>query len=233
MNKNLNKTIIISLLHKLDALTQVPCRIIIGGGAAAIIGYGLNRVTGDIDIFEPIPKNSEIYSNIKKISKDMELDPKWMNDGTKGFITCLAPSFIKRLIPLNEKFKTIEVYLISKADFLTLKLSRWDESDKDDVKILGIEKEDLGIIAENLLNMDTYRPDQAQKIHFALMELGIEPQILLQANQITSLAELVMFSQQQGADPEINTILEWKDKIKNGEKPQDIAGFIINKDKKI
>ncbi|MBN1982708.1 MAG: hypothetical protein JW795_14335 [Chitinivibrionales bacterium] len=57
MNKNFDQFKILSLLQELDRRLKKTCQIIICGGAAAIIGYGLNRTTGDIDILEPLPKN--------------------------------------------------------------------------------------------------------------------------------------------------------------------------------
>ena len=45
MTKNLSGSKIISLLKELDRHVTEPCRIIICGGAAAIVGYGMNRFT--------------------------------------------------------------------------------------------------------------------------------------------------------------------------------------------
>ena len=57
MTKNLNGLKIISLLKDLDRSIAEPCRIVICGGAAAIVGYGIKRITGDIDILEPFPES--------------------------------------------------------------------------------------------------------------------------------------------------------------------------------
>ncbi len=83
MTKNLNGSKIISLLKDLDRLVAEPCRIIICGGAAAIVGYGMKRLTGDIDILEPFPKSDSFYKAVKDLSKSHGLDPKWINDGAK------------------------------------------------------------------------------------------------------------------------------------------------------
>jgi hypothetical protein len=76
MTKNLNGSRIVALLKELDSHVAEPCRIIICGGAAAIVGYGMKRLTGDIDILEPIPKSESFYKAVKDLSKSHGLDPK-------------------------------------------------------------------------------------------------------------------------------------------------------------
>jgi hypothetical protein len=67
MTKNLNGSKIISLLKELDRHVAEPCRIIICGGAAAIVWYGMKRFTG-IDILEPFPKSDSFYKALKDLS---------------------------------------------------------------------------------------------------------------------------------------------------------------------
>jgi hypothetical protein len=140
MTKNLNGSKIISLLKELDRHMAEPCRIIICGGAAAIIGYGMKRLTGDIDILEPFPKRASFYEAVKDLSRSHGLDPKWINDGVKGFLDDLSPDFQKRLLPLNEEFEKLHVFIISKPDLITMKICAWREADKEDIEALGISR---------------------------------------------------------------------------------------------
>jgi hypothetical protein len=66
MTKSLNGSKVISLLKELDRHVAEPCRIIICGGAAAIVGYGMKRFTGDIDILEPFPKRNSLAQSISE-----------------------------------------------------------------------------------------------------------------------------------------------------------------------
>jgi hypothetical protein len=150
MTKNLNGSEIVSLLQDLDRNIAEPCRIIICGGAAAIVGYGMKRLTGDIDILEPCPKSESFYKGVKDLSESHGLDPKWINDGIKGFVDCLSQDYQERLIPLSSGFVNLEVFIISKPDFITMKICAWREADKQDVTAIGISKEDLPIIHANL-----------------------------------------------------------------------------------
>jgi hypothetical protein len=51
------------LLKGLDNHVAEPCRIIICGEAAAIVGYGMKRLTGDIDTLEPVPKSDSFLQS--------------------------------------------------------------------------------------------------------------------------------------------------------------------------
>jgi hypothetical protein len=224
MNKDLNQSRIIMLLQDLDKEIKEHCRIVICGGAAAIVGYGLKRATGDIDIFEPIPKSSGFYNAVSQISEMQGLDEKWINDGVKGFSDYLSPSYKNRLIPLNEGFENMEVFIISKADFITMKVCAWRESDKADVESLGISESDASIIKENLTYLENHSPDKAQKAMLVLTELGIHKAEPIKADNIKNLAELIQFiGQSRGQEPSIDEIRNWKDKMDLGVKPSSIA----------
>jgi hypothetical protein len=227
MRKDLTQSKIISLLHDLDKQIKEHCRIIICGGAAAIVGYGLKRETGDIDIFEPIPKNTGFYNAVSQISEQHGLDKKWINDGAKGFVDCLSPAFGRRLSPLDEGFENMEVFLISKPDLVTMKICAWRESDKEDIESLGISKADISIIEENLAYFGKHSPDKAQKAMLVLSELGIHKSEPIKTQDVKSLAELILFTRQsRGQEPSLEEIRTWKGKMDLGIKPASIAKTI-------
>jgi hypothetical protein len=227
MTKNLNGSKIISLLKELDRHVTEPCRIIICGGAAAIVGYGMKRLTGDIDILEPFPKNESFYKAVKDLSKCHSLDPKWINDGVKGFLDDLNPDFQKRLIPLNEGFENLHVFIISKPDLITMKICAWREADKEDIEALGISKEDLTIINSNLVYIEKHSPDRAHKANLVLSELGVQELRILKADEVTSLAELIQYYRQhEKKDVSIEEIRNWRDEIEKGMKPSSLAKSI-------
>jgi len=227
MTKNLNGSKIISLLKDLDRHVAEPCRIIICGGAAAIVGYGMKRLTGDIDILEPFPKSDSFYKAVKDLSKSNGLDPKWINDGVKGFLDDLSPDFQKRLLPLNEEFENLHVFIISKPDLITMKICAWREADKEDIKALGISKEDLTIINANLEHVEKHSPDRAHKAHMVLSELGVREFVILKDDEVTSLAELIQYYRQhEKKEASIEEIRKWKSEIEKGTKPSSLAQSI-------
>jgi hypothetical protein len=224
MNKNLTQSRIVSLLQDLDKQIKERCRIVVCGGAAAIVGYGLKRATGDIDIFEPVPKHAGFYRAVSQISLRYGLDEKWINDAVKGFADCLSPHYRTRLIPLDEGFENMDVFVISKADFITMKVFAWRESDKADIESIGISKSDISIIKENIAFVEKHSPDKAQKAMLVLSELGIHRPDPIKVNDVRNLAELIQFVREsRGKEPSIEEIRAWKGKIDLGAKPTLIA----------
>ena len=227
MLKDLNKSRIISLLQELDRNIKEPCRVIICGGAAAIVGYGMKRLTGDIDILEPYPKSESFYRAVKNLSEIHGLDPKWINDAVKGFVDCLSPDYVKRLIPLRVDFSNLEVFIIGKPDFITMKICAWREADSEDVKALGISKEDLSIINANLAYVARKDPDRAHKAQLVLSELGARELRILKPEEVSSLAELIQFYRQhKNKEASIEEIRKWKNEIEGGVKPSFLAKSI-------
>jgi len=229
MIKNLDGSKIIALLHELDSSIKAPCRIVICGGAAAILGYGLKRYTGDIDILEPSPKSQIFHAIVKDISENHGLDPNWINDSVKGFIDCLSPDFQKRLAPLDADFKNLEAFILSKPDFITMKICAWREADRQDITSIGISEADISIINKNLAHYEKLRPDKAQKAHMVLSELGIHKTKELKAHEVSNLSELILFySQQTLKTPSIEDIRKWKEQIEDGATPGAVASTIAN-----
>lgn len=230
MNKILNQEKIVSLLKQLDNLINYPCSIVICGGAAAIVGYGLKRLTGDIDILEPFPKHSSFYKSVKELLEYNDLDSNAINDGAKGFVSHLSPNYRKRVIPLNAGFKNLDVSIISKADFITMKICAWRESDIQDVKSIGISKEDLLIIDENISHMARFQPDIAQKAQLVLSEIGIRKAPVIKPENVNSLSELIQFFKEKTSnDASLDDIKKWRNDIASGLKPSFLAINISKK----
>lgn len=230
MDKSFNGSKIIALLMELDQNITQPCSVVLCGGAAAIIGYGLKRLTGDIDILEPFPKNRDFYASVEKLLKNKGLDPRAINDGAKGFIDYLHPDFRKRVVPLKAGLKNLDIYIISKADFITMKICAWRETDMQDVKSIGITRDDCAIINENLLYLARHSPDKAQKAQLVLSEIGIQISPKLTAENVTTLAELIQFySDCTGNDASLEQIRAWKNEISSGIKYGFLTRQIENK----
>lgn len=230
--QTLNGDTIVSLLLELDSLVKEPCRIIICGGAAAIVAHGLDRMTGDIDTFEPIPKTHDFYQHIKRIGEEHGLDPAWFNEGAKGFSDCLDRRYKDRLVPIDRGFKNLSVYAIAKADFITMKICAWREPDKDDITRIGVTKEDMVIIEENIAYLHGRRPDLADKATRVLSELGLKTAVPLTAEKVSNLAELVQYYKEQtGRDASIEEMRKWKDRVSDGLRFSSLARTIGNKSK--
>lgn len=230
-DRNLNESRIIALLKELDERMEEQCLIVICGGAAAIVGYGMSRLTGDIDILEPHPRLNSFYKAVKEISTSHGLDSKWINDGVKGFLDDLDPSYRERLIPLNANFRNLDVLIISKPDLITMKICAWRETDREDIQALGISQDDLVIINKNLTYAAKHSPDRAHKAQLVLSELGVQEMSVLKSENVGSLTELIQFHRQHGQkDATIEEIRIWRDAIDRGTKPAALALSILRDD---
>jgi hypothetical protein len=233
MKQQLDESQIVSILKELDSRLDEHFKIIICGGAAAIVGYGLKRFTGDIDIMEPSPKTEEFFSTVRKILEGRGLDPTSINDAAKGYADLLTPDFQNRLIPLEEGFRRLQVLIISKADFITMKLCAWREADALDIRAIGISKEDLPVIRANLAHVATHSPDKSQKAYLVLSELGVLNPQALEQEKISTLSELILFyNQNQKQDPSLELIRSWRNRMDAGEKPAAIAISLVTSKQK-
>jgi len=146
----------------------------------------------------------------------------------KAFLDDLSPDFQKRLIPLNEEFKNLHVFIISKSDLITMKICAWREADKADIETLGISHEDLKIINTNLTHVEKHSPDRAHRAHLVLSELGVQKLRILKADDVTSLAELIQYYRQhEKKEASIEEIRTWKQEIEKGTKPSSLARSML------
>ena len=224
MNKRFDEKEIIRLLHEFDNNIDESCKIIICGGAAIIAGFGIPRTTGDIDVLVVEPKNKSFFESVKRVAENNDLKPSWLNDGAKGYIDYLHPSYKKRMIPVKENFKKLIAYFISKPDLITMKICAWRESDKADVVALGVKQEDLKIIEENIEHLSEIDSSKALKAHMVLSELNLIPQRRLTASKIGTLVELAQFYvQQKSMDPTMAQIVSWNFQANKGTPITEIA----------
>jgi hypothetical protein len=224
MNKKFDEKEIIRLLHELDDYIDEPCKIIICGGAAIIAGFGVERTTGDIDALVVDPKNKSFFESVKQVAENNDLKHDWINDGAKGYIDNLQPSYIRRLIPVNENFKNLHAFFISKADLITMKICAWRELDKKDIDDLGVNQKDLKIINENIEHLSKFDSSKAYKAQLVLSELNLSPKRSFKATEVKTLTELAQFyMQQKNKEPTMVQIVSWKDQVNKGTPIKEIA----------
>ena len=69
------------LLHQKGVIGE----LCIFGGAAMVLAFDARESTRDVDaIFVP---KSDVLEAAKQVASELELDPDWLNDGVKGFVS--------------------------------------------------------------------------------------------------------------------------------------------------
>ena len=108
-----------------------------------------------------------------------------------------------------------------------MKICAWREADSEDVKALGITKEDLAIINANLAYVARKDPDRAHKAQLVLSELGVQKLPSPKPEEVSSLAELIQFYRQhENKEASIEEIRKWQNEIEGGVKPSLLAKSI-------
>ncbi|MBF0106485.1 MAG: hypothetical protein HQM16_14305 [Deltaproteobacteria bacterium] len=171
MSKNAN---IIKLLKKLDGTLQFEESLIICGGMAVTLAFGGLRTTLDVDVIAPVPLSKNIKEAVKMVAKETGADTAWLNDSAKGFASYLPVGWEKRLIDINLGFKKLKIKSLGKPDLLMLKLKAARERDIADIKTLGINRNDVDIIFENLKRIDRFDKKTSLFIKLQLEEWGFE-----------------------------------------------------------
>ncbi|MDR1608791.1 MAG: hypothetical protein LBT38_10350 [Deltaproteobacteria bacterium] len=130
----LNKLMIetyLTLLGDELAKENIQGRVLIAGGAALCLGYGMDGSTEDIDaIFEP----ANLIINIaNKMSLERNLDLGWLNNGVAGYLE-QDPPYIR-----YKKIKGLDIDLVAADYLLAMKISasRLDSDDFADTAYLS------------------------------------------------------------------------------------------------
>ena len=147
-------------LFDLEKVTKAfniePFDIYLLGGSACILGGFIDRATRDFDFVDlNYPsKLGKVFVQLRDF------------DMLEYESTIISPKYKERAIKLN-KFKYLNVYLLSPEDIIVSKIIRLEEKDIDDInELIGIADKELinQIIDEVLLRHDLYESKREQFI---------------------------------------------------------------------
>lgn len=160
----MNRNDMILMLHELDKELSSNLTLEICGSSCAILNFGLNRSSTDIDILRSSIDLSDksISDAIRIVANRTGADKHWLNDKAKSFIKGIFDEFKTDVTQISgETFKYLQPLIISKADFVITKLAYHSyirQHDITDLRSLDLEYYDveriykkLDIIAKNSL----------------------------------------------------------------------------------
>jgi predicted nucleotidyltransferase len=115
-------------LGQLAALEGLQLRLALVGGAVMALVYQARASTRDVDaLFFSPPDAATVRRLALLVALEMGFSEDWLNDGAKGFVQGLELG--QRLIATEG----IEVWQVSPAQLLAMKLSAWrDDTDIQD-----------------------------------------------------------------------------------------------------
>lgn len=114
-------------LESLDKHLSGPRRIILIGGAAASLAYGITRVTTDIDTINDI---SDLEPALQLARLDTGLDVPFQSVGIYD-----APHHYEdRLAPIDLKLKQLQIVVPEKHDLVLMKVVRGQDNDREAIQ---------------------------------------------------------------------------------------------------
>ena len=106
--------------------------LIVVGGAAMVLLFGVRESTKDVDAFHVEPDaRLRVAEAAAKVAVALELPSDWLNDAAKGYVHGLS------LGPVLLDKPTLRVRTLSPVQLLAMKLSAWrDDLDVEDARRL-------------------------------------------------------------------------------------------------
>lgn len=177
MAEKLNRDTMLNLLHDLDTRITEPIEMHICGGAAGILMHGIERVSMDIDILASNPELKKINDAISAVAREHRLkDDTWINNEAIRGDHFIPDDYRERLVLIEDNFKFLTVFCLSKIDLAITKLSlyRIRERDTDDLSNLSFNQEEYQILNKIIDRIACVDPQRAQDIEKKLSILNPE-----------------------------------------------------------
>ncbi len=155
----MKKTDMLRAFALLDKKLKKPVTLLVGGGAAMLLGYDIPLSTNDVD---GLPLDSQMTSAeldplIKEVARELSISPHWYNDYFNTFTYALPKDFRKRLKEVYHG-KKLSVKSLGKEELLIMKCFAGRDKDigharallKRGVNKKLVEEQIESLIARNL-----------------------------------------------------------------------------------
>lgn len=167
----MDETQIEDLLQRLSDRLQergVVAEVVIYGGAAMVLAHRARIATKDVDaVFVP---KQEVYEAAAQVAADAGVEPDWLNDAVKGFLSDRGEALPLREWPGLKVFVAAPEYLLA-MKCMSMRLGQ-GTSDLDDIKFL-MDRLGLREAEEVLALVAGYYPEERipPKTRFAIEEI--------------------------------------------------------------
>jgi Nucleotidyltransferase of unknown function (DUF6036) len=133
----------------LDARLERPLTLIVGGGTAMMLAYGLPVRTTDVDAYPASGRLDDIADPIREVASEVGLAPDWLNPYFETFAHVLPSDYGARL---REVFsgKRLRVMALGVEDLLVMKCFAGREKDVGHARALLRRDPDLGIVERRI-----------------------------------------------------------------------------------
>lgn len=138
-------------LQALDACTNAPARLVIGGGAAMILAYNHPIATQDVDAFAAKGglRLADLDSMARAVAEDLNIDPGWLNAHFETFTAVLPSDYATRLRSVF-KGEHLEVDALGPEDLLIMKCFAGRDKDRPHARKLIKLAKQLDVVDRQL-----------------------------------------------------------------------------------
>lgn len=154
-------------LKRLGDSVPPGTEIVLGGGAALILGGYLDRTTGDGDVVHAEPRLSDLRAAIELVADELALGVRWLNDAVKAWADVLPPDFTTR-IEAVATYGNLTVRRLGRLDLILMKFFAGRIEDLDDLEKLAPTVVEVAFVRSQLERIATRFPDKAHRMELYL-----------------------------------------------------------------
>jgi hypothetical protein len=137
----------------LDDRLAAPVTLVVGGGTAMMLGYGLPVRTTDVDAYPTGSRLDDIAPQIREVAHEVGIAPDWLNPHFETFAHVLPPDYGSRL---KEVFAgaRLRVTALGVEDLLVMKCFAGREKDVGHARALLRRNPDLRVVERRIEELE-------------------------------------------------------------------------------
>jgi hypothetical protein len=141
--------ILAAAFRALDGRLPRPLTLVVGGGTAMMLAYGLPVRTTDVDAYPVSGRLDDLAAAIREVAREIGLAPDWLNPHFETFAHVLPADYGGRLREVYAG-KRLRVMALGVEDLLIMKCFAGREKDVGHARALLKRKPDLGVVERRI-----------------------------------------------------------------------------------
>jgi predicted nucleotidyltransferase len=133
----------------LDRLLPRPVTLVVGGGTAMMLAYGLPVRTTDVDAYPVTGSLDDLAEQIREVARAVGLASDWLNPHFETFAHVLPADYGRRLRPIFAG-ERLQVKALGVEDLLVMKCFAGREKDVGHARALLRRKPDLALVERRI-----------------------------------------------------------------------------------
>ena len=158
---SLSKQSVEEAFRALDEVLPKEVTLIVGGGTAMILAYGIPVATSDVDAYPVGLTTAELDPYVKRVAREKGLAPDWLNPYYETYAYVLPSDYRSRL---REVFKGARLLVrsLGPEDLLVMKCVAGRDKDRGHARALLRAEPDLSVVERRLNDLAEKRYPGAQ-----------------------------------------------------------------------